>query len=179
MAGALPNSQREHKLALLDRAAPQTKAATHPGSRLYATGRVAELWYDLGEKEKAKTLFAEGLRFANQFPDKTDRVRGTFAARIARVDLPAALAIAKEFPARGFYSATWVLSNIAYRLAAENPAEAERVLRQVPLETGRDWLPSAIAWRMATVEPARLGSWSKSRSGIATIRRCTCSSHSV
>ena len=40
-------------------------------------------------------------------------------------------------------------------MAADNPAEAERVLRQVPQETGRDWLPAAIAWKMATVDPAR------------------------
>jgi len=47
------------------------------------------------------------------------------------------------------------LWNIAFRLAADNPAEAERVLRQVPHETQRDWFPAAIAWKMASVDPAR------------------------
>ena len=61
---------------------------------------MAERWYELGEKEKAKTLFAEGLRLANQVPKRTEQhdKRGKFAARLARVDLPSALAIAKDFP---------------------------------------------------------------------------------
>ena len=153
VADALPNAQRDDNGALLDRAARQFKASMLPGAHLYAMARVAERYYDLGEKERAKTLFAEGLRIANQLPDKTNRVRGTFAARIARVDLPAALAIAKVFPSTGLYTADWVLYNIAYHLAAENPAEAERVMNQVPQESGRDWLAPAIAWRMATVDP--------------------------
>ena len=40
-------------------------------------------------------------------------------------------------------------------LAADNPAEAERVLRQIPRETVRDWFPPTIAWKMAAVDPAR------------------------
>jgi hypothetical protein len=155
VADALPNAQRDYKLALVDRAARQAKAATPVGARLYAMARAAELSYELGEKEKAKALFAEGLRIANQFPDKTDRGRGTFAARIARIDLPAALAIANDFPATGVYSANWVRCNIAYRLASENPAEAERILRQVRPKIGRDWFPPVIAWRMATGDSVR------------------------
>jgi hypothetical protein len=155
VADAQPNAKRDDKLALLDRAARHFKASMLPGARLYAMARVADRYCDLGEKEKAKTLFAEGLRIANQLPDKTDRVRCAFAARLARVDLPAALAIAKGFPAAGAYSTNWVLCNIAFHLAADNPAEAERVMYQVPRELGRDWLPPATAWRMATVDPAR------------------------
>ena len=55
---------------------------------------------------------------------------------------PAALAIAKEFPASGRNSATGVLWNIALRLAADNPAEAERVMRQVPQAAGTTLAPS-------------------------------------
>jgi hypothetical protein len=95
------------------------------GARLYATARMAERYFDLGEKEMAKKLFAEGLRIANQLPDKTNQVRGTFAARLARVDLPAALAIAKGFPTAGAYSANWVLCTIAYHVDQSRQRVAE------------------------------------------------------
>ncbi len=165
-ADALPERERNRKLALLDAAAAQAKAATEPSSkaprdpisRFYRMGEVAERWYLLGEKEKAKSLLAEGLRLSNQTPRQQDYQeyrRGRFAARLARVDLPSALAIAKQFPASGRESKSWVLRNIALDLAADNPAEAERVLRQIPPETVRDWFPPTIAWKMAAVDPAR------------------------
>ncbi|HKI20782.1 MAG TPA: sigma factor-like helix-turn-helix DNA-binding protein, partial [Isosphaeraceae bacterium] len=159
---ALPERERNRKLALLDAAAvlattdPISKTARAPISRFHRMGEVAERWYVLGEKAKAKTLLAEGLRLSNQTPrqqDNQEYLRGRFAARLARVDLPSALAIAKQFPASGRESTSWVLRNIAFHLAADNPAEAERVLRQIPPETVRDWFPPAIAWKMATVDP--------------------------
>jgi len=61
----------------------------------------------------------------------------------------------KDFPVTGQEFKGWVLWNIAFNLAADNPAEAERILRQVSPETVRDWFPPTIAWKMATVDPAR------------------------
>jgi hypothetical protein len=156
LADALPDAQRGRKVALLDRAAVQFKAVKVTSSRLHYMAELVDRWYELGEKEKAKTLLAEGLVVANQVANKTDRARGRFAARLARVDLPSALAIAKEFPAgQKVYSERWVLWNIAFQLAADNPAEAERILRKIPQETGQHWLPTAVAWNMAVVDPAR------------------------
>jgi hypothetical protein len=161
---ALPERERNRKLALLDAAAalatadPISKAARPTISRFNRMSEVAERWYVLGEKAKAKTLLAEGLRLSNQTPRRQDNqeyLRGRFAARLAHADLPAALAIAKQFPASGRESTTWVLRNIVFHLAEDNPAEAERVLRQISPETARDWFPPAIAWKMATVDPAR------------------------
>ena len=48
-----------------------------------------------------------------------------------------------------------ILVNIAFHLAADNPAEAERILAQMPPEPGRDRFPPAIAWKMASADPAR------------------------
>jgi hypothetical protein len=81
--------------------------------------------------------------------------RRFFAARLAQVDLPGALAIAGEFPAGSVYSADVVLRDIANRLASDNPAEAERVLRMIPHEAGRSWFHPALAWKMAATDPAR------------------------
>ena len=47
------------------------------------------------------------------------------------------------------------LWNIAFRLAADNPAEAERVMNMAPEQPGKSWFPPAIAWKMAQNDPAR------------------------
>ncbi len=152
---ALPDQERDRKLALLGRAAVQTKAVTVPRIRLDQIGEVAERWFELGEKEKAKALLAEGLPLANKTAVAAAALRGRFAARLSLVDPALALAIVEAFPASDTYYVNLALRNIAFRLAADNPALAERVLRKIRQESGRDWLPPAVAWRMAKVDPAR------------------------
>jgi len=152
---ALPDQERKHKLALLDRAALQAKAATALPMRVRQMAEVAKRWYELGEKERAKTLLSDALRVANTATRKGTPVRAILAVPLARVDLPSALAIAKEFPATGIDSEASLLANIAFHLAAENPAQAERVLSLMPQDAGRDRFPPAIAWKMAAVDPAR------------------------
>jgi RNA polymerase sigma factor (sigma-70 family) len=147
---ALPDQDRKHKLALLDRAALHAKAATALGDRVLPMSEVAERWYELGEKEKAKTLFSDALRLSNTALGKGTPVRGLLAARLARVDLRSALAIAKEFP-----SAVGTLANIAFHLAADNPAEAEHVLSLISPMTGWGRFPPPIAWKMAAIDPGR------------------------
>jgi hypothetical protein len=147
---ALPDQERKHNLALLDRAALHAKAATAPGDRVFLMSEVAERWYELGEKEKAKTLLNDALRIANTALDKGTPVRGTLAARLARVDLTSALAIAQEFP-----SADGILANIAFHLATDDPAEAEHVLSLMSPLTGWGRFPPPIAWKMAAIDPAR------------------------
>ncbi len=155
VADALPNDQRDRKLALLARAALQVKQAPVSGRRLRLMGDVAERWYELGEIANAQKLFAEGLILANQLPDKSHPGRGLFAVRLARVDLPAALAIAKDFPARSDVGRDAILHNTAFRLAGVNPAEAQRLLSQIPKVKGRSWLPPRIVWTMAAADPER------------------------
>jgi RNA polymerase sigma factor (sigma-70 family) len=144
---ALPVQERDRKLALLARAALAAKAEQSP----YRVAEIAERWYELGEKDKAKALLAESVRLR---PDDSRR-RGLFAARLALVDLPAALAIAKELSLGRHNAAPQILWNIAFRMAAHDPAEAERVLRLVPQEPGKLWLHPAIVWKMAQAAPAR------------------------
>ena len=156
VADVLPDQKRDQKLAVLDRAAIQARAAADLQDRLHRLGVVAERYFELRKVETAKTLFAEGVRLASQLTDKTDSRRGRFAACLARVDLPAALAIASEFPASGRDSKSSVLSNIVTHIAADQPAEAERILRQlVPQGRGLSWLSPPIVWKMAKVDPAR------------------------
>jgi len=171
VADALPREARDRKLALLARAAVQAKAAKDPVS----VGICALRLHELGEKEKAKALVAEFVG-----PGKVDPNRqGLFVLRLARVDPLTALSIARELAASGQVNPNgilWnvaiapsnlvppllehgevngILWNVAISLAADNPVEAERVLRLVPQEIGRNWLHPAIAWKMATSDPAR------------------------
>ncbi len=136
----LPASQRDRKLPMLDRALQQARIATIASDRLLQMGEVADRWYDLGEIERAKVLFAEGLKIADQFTDKTDSALAAFAVRLARVDLPAALAIATDF--KGHRQESSLLADIACRLAAENPAEAERI-----------WSLTRSMRRMGNIDP--------------------------
>ncbi len=147
---ALPDRDGNHKLALLDRAMIHANAAPALGDRVLPVSEVAERWYELGEKEKAKTLLSDALHIADTALGKGTPVRGLLAARLARVDLPSALAIANEFA-----SAAGILANIAFHLAADKPAEAEHVLSLMSPLTGWGRLPPPIAWKMAAVDPAR------------------------
>jgi hypothetical protein len=148
VADALPAEKRAEKVALLDRAVSQARTAGSP----YRLADVAECIFELGEKDKAKALFAEARRMN---PDPIPYIRGRFAARLARSDLPAALGVANE--ARGLQPRAMAVlyENIAFRLAAENPAEAERVLQLVPPARGRHRFAPSIVWKLATADPAR------------------------
>ena len=124
LADALPDSQRSRKLATLDQAALQARASTRTQQKLFQMGEVAERWYELGEVERARALFAEGRTVAGQFANKSDPYLALFAARLSRVNLPEALRIAEGIADK--QRAEEVLANIAARIAADNPAEAER-----------------------------------------------------
>ncbi len=149
----LPAAQRDRKLALLDRALQQARIATGQSDRLLQMGEVANRWYTLGALDRAKGLFAEGLKFADQLTDKTDSKRGAFAARLARVDLPAALLIAKDF--KGQRQESRVLGDIAYRLAAENPAEAERIWGLTRRMSRVGNIDPPLCMKLAEVAPER------------------------
>ena len=142
LVDALPAEDRDRKLALLARAERHAKDAKSQ----YAAAEVAERLYELGEKDKAKALFAASVRLEKD----NSLIRGWFAARLARFDLPAALAIARELPASGTISAVRVYWNIALRLAAENPAEAER-----SSETGAPRTGKALAHSSDRLEDGR------------------------
>jgi hypothetical protein len=163
---ALPDAEAGRKLALLDRALTQAKLARRGVLRLGRIVFVAMRWYELGEKEKARALLAEATPDANQVPAKGSILRVCFAVALAPFDLKKALAIASEFPATGDWPANavlatgdWpanaVLAQIAFRIARENPVEAERVLKQVPQGFEREWFVPMVVWRMAATDPAR------------------------
>jgi hypothetical protein len=151
---ALPNSQRPRRLALLDRAALDARATNDPVRRLRLLGYTAERLYDLGETARARALFAEGLKVANELPDKTEVQRGHFAGQLVLVDRPAAMAIARGFeplPPRQ----RGALMHLADRLMDTDPAEAERIFKKMMQSSFVVGTIERMCCRMASVDPAR------------------------
>jgi Carboxypeptidase regulatory-like domain len=148
LSDTLPVKERDRKLALLDRALLQARTATEQGDRLLRMGEIAERWYELGEVDKARRLCAEGLQVGKQLTDKTDFRRGLFAASVARIDMPSALAIGKELNKGGIWKV------IALQLIDDNPAEAERLWNLTKGMGGNASANPTLAWKLATADPA-------------------------
>ena len=78
LADATPAADRARKLALLDGAALQARTAAISSDKLFQMGEVAERWLELGEAEKAKTLFAEGRKLVEAEPLQSRTNAGLF-----------------------------------------------------------------------------------------------------
>ncbi len=121
VVNALRAPQRALKIALLDRVALHARSAPDTVRRLQWIGDAAEQLHELGEVEKARPLFAEGLRLANQMPNKTEYRRAYFAAQLAPIEPTAALAIAKEF--KGARVGGSFRVTLGIRMMDKDPAE--------------------------------------------------------
>ena len=153
LADRIPDLQRQRKLALLDRALQHARIAPDQSDRLSQMGDVAVRWLELGQTDKARALFAEGKQIATAFTDKTDFQRGMFAAKLARVDLPAAEALARDF--KGDSSEGRILANMAFGLAESSSADAERLWKQAAGMRRIGLTDPALWWKLGSVDPAR------------------------
>ena len=124
LSDRLPAAERDKRLALLARPSSRQDRG-RPGDRVFQMGEVAERWYELGEMEQARALFAEALQIARQMTEKTEFRRGGFAARLAEGRLAGRAGDCEDFA--GSRSQGRILGGIAFRLIDQNPAEAERV----------------------------------------------------
>lgn len=144
-----PGRQRE---ALAD-ALLAARAIEDAYHRAWALREVSIRFFDVGDREIGAALVREARELLAAAVEKglDPRLEGTIAPALARVDAPAALALAeKQENAR---TRDIFLSEVACSLAAENPALAERAIdqvRQYPFE----WCAGAVH-RMATVDPER------------------------
>jgi hypothetical protein len=152
LADMLPLAERGRKVALLGRAAIHAGAAIDPSDRMRQLGDVAVRLQEVGETERAKALFAEGDRLAHEFKSQS-LWANAFPGRLARVDLPEALKLAKSRMGDRLY--VRIVSGIAFNLAWDQPAQVRQFLDQCPVETARDWLIPAVTWKIATCDPVR------------------------
>ncbi len=153
LADLIPASEKQRKLAILERALIQAKATSTPTARVYQSGEVAGRLHELGETLKARALFAEGLEHAKQAKDVSFG-RRAFTALLARVDPAGAIELAQQVADEELYGSL-ALSSVAFGLPWDKPAEADRFLSLYPPDKEPTWLRPVIAWKIATLDPAR------------------------
>jgi protocatechuate 3,4-dioxygenase beta subunit len=133
LAEALPDTERDRKRGLLERATVQVQAPTgaghgaDPRNRLFVLARVAGGWLDLGEVEKARPLIRVGLDTVAALPPPGRYLPG-FLPTAARLETDRVLSLIRELSnarRRTCYVA------IAEALASDHPAEAERVFQLI------------------------------------------------
>src|SRR5262249_9681361 len=99
LAAALPDSERARKRTLLERATLQMRAPAdaktelQPQGRIPYWGRLAEAWLDLGESDKARDLFREGILLVEALPPARWGVAVEFFGRLARLEPEKALSL--------------------------------------------------------------------------------------
>ena len=152
LADLLPAPERQRKLALLDRAVQQARIATAQTDKLKSIGDVADRWFELGEIERAKGLFAEGLKITSQLSDKTDSSRS--ASRRGW----------REWTCRPLWRSPRISRASGGKVAFSviSPTVLPRRTRPNPSESGvspggwADWAPRTrtLAWKLGGIDPA-------------------------
>ncbi len=125
----MPDDQRTRKRQLIDQVLLSARAEPVPKWRVWQLGEAAELLLDVGETDRARAIFAEGRPIAERLGPDAIGIVGYFASRLGRVDLPAALALLGGVDQAE--SHVVAIGNLAARIAAINPAEAERLVRKI------------------------------------------------
>jgi hypothetical protein len=146
LADRLPDAPAGVRGDLLTRALARAREVDEPARRVALTARVADRWFEAGEHQKAQSLVDEArTAFKSVDSGASLDVRADLANAIARVDLPAALALLEpgnnEANRAAVKSGKMVdslsslpepgkneenLASIARRAAANDPAGAER-----------------------------------------------------
>jgi len=157
IADSLPADARERKLELLSEAAVAAPHAGAPEYELVTYARIAKSLVDLGERDEARKFIERGLPLVDKLPAQEwpGYARSCFAEALAPFDLDRALAIVAEQKDSMEHERHY--GNIAHRLAASDPAGAERAWKAFKGEThgfAADWL-SRVCYAMATSDLAR------------------------
>jgi hypothetical protein len=136
-----PDLDKSRVRELIDQALSNARAVKSPEERLGFYGRIADKLIDLGEKERARKLVGEAEELAGPTVkgNKGGFSLGTVAEALARFDLPAALKmlddLAQQVRKSDKSDRTYVFvrfyGTIARKLAADAPADAERLLEKI------------------------------------------------
>ncbi len=152
---------------LLAQAALNARATqARPLARVGVVLTFADRLIDLGEIEHARKLLQEAERTSKELTKNANRpgyFAGRIAAVLARIDLPTALAILDDLErtARKNSSrdATRLFDQfngtVAHKLAAQSPADAERVLTRLSLRAETVRYIAAVCFEMAPKDLAR------------------------
>jgi hypothetical protein len=152
VADALPDSERVRKLALLERAIVQARAAAAPRQRANLSLRAIARLFAIGEKARAQALLPEGLKLSK---DLEGQAQPFVVPIVARADPAAAVALATEVATKISNRAGRTYMLLASEIAAQDPAEAERVWGLIPTKEEREHALLKVAPKIAEVDPDR------------------------
>ncbi|HEV7224877.1 MAG TPA: carboxypeptidase regulatory-like domain-containing protein [Pirellulales bacterium] len=155
LAGSAPASQQDLKRQLLEEAQLNIGAVQDAVLRATWLHCVADGLLDLGDADRAREVLKEGQTLAETLPQAGDggAARGYVAEVLARVDLPAAIELMQEIGEDKVRDRTF--GRMAFRIAATQPADAERLLVRIidPHRFDERLVPAC--WRMAEADPVR------------------------
>jgi hypothetical protein len=150
---AIPAARRELKDRLLAEALLDAQKLGDPGSKTAFLMRIAQRMLDEGQRAEARRLVDESLPLAKVADAQDERLGCTrmIVGNLARLDLKAAEAL---IPAKGSERTMNDLRGlIGQSVAAEKPAEAERILLQMTWDNSQTYTVHACV-RMALIDLA-------------------------
>jgi hypothetical protein len=133
IADAVPAADRAGRIHWVERAQAEARLIEKPESRLGFLGQIADRWLDLGLLDRARPILLEGRRILASMPAaQYAPAAASFAEVLAAIDLPTARTILKARVMAYAGDITGMvnrhLGEAAVRLAAVDPAEAERLI---------------------------------------------------
>ena len=155
LAGATSASQTDLKRRLLEETLLACQATGDASLRALWLHCAADGLLDQGDAPRAREILKEAHALAASLPQAGDggSTRGYVAEVLARVDLPAAIELMHQIGEDRVRDRSF--GRMAFRLAASQPAEAERLLQRIDDRYRLDeWLVPSC-WRMAAVDPIR------------------------
>ena len=155
VANSLPAADKAARQRLLDQALIQARAESEAQYRVVEMASAARLCFDMGDAAAATKILRAAEADAKALPTTgwAAYARGCFAESLARIDVPAALALIADLKDSMEFDRHH--NNIALILAATKPEESERALGKVQQAFQRENRMPYIAYRMARVDYAR------------------------
>jgi beta-lactamase regulating signal transducer with metallopeptidase domain/protocatechuate 3,4-dioxygenase beta subunit len=157
VAQRFPGSDRTRRLRLLNESLRAARAVKEPADRVLRLADLGRRFTDLGEGELGTRLLREGLDVARRLPTTgwPAFARVNLAEELALIDLPGALDLMKGTEEEREHEQ--YLGHIAHRLAAKDPAAAERIIRRMHDHWPyfRDMYIQRVCHRMVTVDRER------------------------
>ncbi|QEH37771.1 Regulatory protein BlaR1 [Aquisphaera giovannonii] len=153
----VPAADRSRRLALLDESLVAGRALAEAENRVLRMADLGRRNLDLGRTDLATSLLREGQQTALRLPTTgyAAFARRRLAEELALIDVPAAFEVLKGTEEDRDYTAS--LGHIAHRIAAKDPAEAERIVRTMrdSWPNFRDTYIQRVCYRMVAVDRAR------------------------
>ena len=152
LVDALPATERQRKLALLDRAVLQAKAVPDRPSGSAGSVKWPSGGTSWARSTRPRRSSPRASAWPTRFTDKTEFGGASSPRSSPWSTVPAALAIAKDFEGDRSRSGSSAIS--ALRLIDQNPAEGERFWKEIE-RVSRGDLSRRSAGRWPAVDPVR------------------------